>query len=143
MFSSGLLVVHDSTAGGQHDVTKTCKQINRISKTNKIPITENSPELTGRQQIVGPLFNVVDRHIETGRNDSAFVQATGQIDDNLAGSMIVDDLELANVSMLHHDRQELDDHLRAGTEQHLTLAAFLGIVDALQGVGQYIHTNHD
>lgn len=57
--------------------------------------------------------------------------------------MIVNDFELANVAVLHHDRQELDDHLRAGSEQHLTLSALLGIVDALQGIGQNIHTNHD
>lgn len=56
--------------------------------------------------------------------------------------MIVHDLELANVAVLHHDGQELDDHLGAGTQQHLALATLLGIVDALQGIGQYVHSHH-
>lgn len=56
--------------------------------------------------------------------------------------MIVDDLELANVAVLHHHRQELDDDLGAGPQQHLALAALLRIVDALEGIGQNIHANH-
>jgi len=44
--------------------------------------------------------------------------------------------------MLHHHGQELDDHLGAGTQQHLPLATLLGVVYALQGIGQYVHTHH-
>lgn len=55
VFSPGLLVVHDAARGGEHDVAK----------------------LTGGQQIVGPLLDVVDRDIEARRDDAALVQATG------------------------------------------------------------------
>lgn len=102
----------------------------------------NSPELTRRQQIVGPLLDVVDRHIEARRDDAALVQATGQVDHHLAGPMVVDDLELADVAVLHHHRQELDDDLGARAQQHLALAALLRIVDALERIGQNIHANH-
>jgi len=120
MFSSGLLVVHNAARGGEHNVAK----------------------LTGGQQIIGPLLDVVDGHIETGRDDAALVEATGQVDHDLAGAMIVDDLELADVAVLHHHGEELDDHLGAGTQQHLALATLLRVVDALQGIGQYVHTHH-
>ncbi len=36
--------------------------------------------------------------------------------------------------MLLHDRQELDDDLGAWSDQDLTLASLLGIVDALESV---------
>lgn len=102
----------------------------------------HSPELTGREQVVGPLLNVDDGHIEPGGDDSALVQATGQVDNDLAGPVVVDDLELANVAVLHHDRQELDDHLGAGTQQDLSLAALLSVVNALEGIGQNVHSHH-
>lgn len=120
MFSPGLLVIHNAAGCGQYDIA----------------------ELTRGQQIVGPLLNVVDGHIKAWRDDAAFVQTSSEVDNNLARAMIVNDLELANVSVLHHHSQELDDHLRAGTQQHLTLTALLGVVDAFQGIGQYVHTHH-
>ena len=70
------------------------------------------------------------------------VQSSVKIDDNLAGTMIVDDLELADVAVLHHDGEKLDNDLGARPEQHLTLVAFLGVVERLERVGQRIHANH-
>jgi hypothetical protein len=40
----------------------------------------------------------------------ALVDPTGQIDDDFAGAMVVDNLELSDVTMLHHDGQEAGDH---------------------------------
>ena len=40
------------------------------------------------------------------------VDATGQVDDNLAGAMVIDDFELADVSLLHHHREEANDNLK-------------------------------
>lgn len=47
-----------------------------------------------------------------------------------------------SLTMLHHDSQELDDHLGAGSQQYLSLSAFLGIVYGLQGVAENVHTHH-
>ena len=52
MLSSSLFVVHDAAGGGHDDVA----------------------ELTGGEEIVGPLLNVLDADVEPGRDDSALVQ---------------------------------------------------------------------
>lgn len=91
--------------------------------------------MTGWKQIVCPLFNVIDWDIETGRDDAAFVETAGQIDHDLSGTMVVDDLELADVAMFHHHGQKLDDDFGAWAQQNLTLSTFLGIVDTLKGIG--------
>lgn len=120
MFSSGFFVIHDTAGGGQ----------------------DNIAELTRGQQVVGPLFNVIDGHIETGRDDAALVQATGEVDNNLAGTVIIDNFEFTNVAMFHHNSQELDDDLGAGAEEDLTLSTLFSVVNAFQGIGQYVHTHH-
>lgn len=44
--------------------------------------------------------------------------------------------------MLHHDGQELDNHLGTGSQQYLSLSTLLGIVDGLQSVAENVHTHH-
>merc|ERR1719291_892221 len=85
MLPPGLLVVHDPARGGEHHVA----------------------ELSGGQQVVGPLLDLVDG-----------------------------DLELPDVSVLHHDGEEPDHHLGARPDQDLPLAALLSVVDALEAVRQ-------
>lgn len=87
------------------------------------------PELSGRQEVVGPLLDVSDPDIESGRDYTAFVEASGQVHHDLATAMIVHDLELADVTVLHHDGQESNHHLGIGSEEHLTLASLFGIVN--------------
>ena len=69
-------MIHDAVRRGHDDVT----------------------ELARRQQVGDPLLNVVDRHIETRRDDTGLVDAADQIDDDLARAVVVDNLELANVA---------------------------------------------
>lgn len=113
MPSPSFLVIHNTSWGCEYDVA----------------------ELTRRQQIVCPFFNIIDWDIEAGRDHAALVQASGQVHDDLAGTVVVHDLEFADVSVLHHDCEELDDDLGAGTQEHLALTALLGVVDAFQGIG--------
>ena len=120
MLSSGLLMIHDSSRGGQDNVTK----------------------LSWRKQVVGPLLDLVDGDIEPGGDDTALVQSSSQVDDDLAGSVIVDDLKLPDVSVLHHDGEEPDDDLGAGSDEDLSLASLLRIVYTLQAISQGVHTNH-
>ena len=120
MFPSGLFVIHDSARGGHHDVA----------------------ELSRWQQVVGPLLNVPDADVEPGADHAAFVQPAGQVDHDFAPAVVVHDLELADVAVLHHDGQEADDHFAGGTQQDLPFAAFLGVVDGLQGRGQRVHQHH-
>lgn len=42
-----------------------------------------------------------------------------------------------------HDAEELDDDFGAGSDQALTLAGLLGVVDALEGVIEDRGSDHD
>merc|ERR1712073_212883 len=75
MLPPGLLVVHDPAGGGEHHVA----------------------ELYGRQQVVGPLLDLVDGDIESGGDHATLVQTTSEVDDDLAGAVVVHDLELPDV----------------------------------------------
>merc|ERR1719347_2126609 len=92
--------------------------------------------------VIGPLLNFVDLDVKSGRNDSALVQPSVEVHNNLASSVIIDNLELSNVSFLHHDCEEPDNDLAAGPQAHLSLAPLLCIVHATQSVGQRVHANH-
>ena len=99
----------------------------------------NSPELTRGQKVIGPLFNFGNTNVESGGDDSDFVQSPGQIDNNLAATVIVNDLKFADVSVLHHDLEEANDNLGGGSEKNLSLASLFGIVDAFEGRSQRVH----
>lgn len=45
-------------------------------------------------------------------------------------------------TVLLHDLQELDDNLGRRSDQDLSLAGLLGVVDSVQGVGQYRGSGH-
>ena len=49
----------------------------------------------------------------------------------LTGSVVIDALELSDVSVLHHHRQELDDDFRVGSDENLSLASLLRVIDRL------------
>lgn len=112
VLSSGLLVVHDTSRGSQDNVTK----------------------LSGGQQVVSPSLNVANLDVESGGDDTTLVQSTVQLNDDLAGSVVVNVLELTDVAMLLHHCQKLDDDLGGGSDQDLTLTGLLGIVDRVQGI---------
>ena len=76
MLASRLLVIHDALRGGQHDVT----------------------ELTAGEQVAGPHLDLVHLDIEAGRDATALVQATNEIDHDLAGTVIVDHGDITNVT---------------------------------------------
>merc|ERR1712222_185165 len=92
MLPPGLLVVHDAPGGGQHNVA----------------------ELSGGQEVVGPLLDVSDGDIEPGGDHTALVEAPSQIDNNFASSVVINDLKLPDVAVLHHNGEEPEDHLGAG-----------------------------
>merc|ERR1719222_1697976 len=116
----GLLMVHDASRGDQHHLSK----------------------LSGGQQVVRPLLNVVDGNVEPGRDDATLVKPAGEVNHNLASAMVINPLKLSNVAVLHHHSEETDDRLGAGPEHTLTPAPLLGIVDAAQGICQRIHPHH-
>lgn len=56
--------------------------------------------------------------------------------------MVIDDLEFSDVSMFHHDGEELDDDFGVGADQNLSLASLFSVVDTFKGIGQYAHSHH-
>jgi len=112
VLASGLLVVHDTGRGGEHDVS----------------------ELTRWQQLDNPLLELVQADVVAGRDDTGLVQAAVELDDDLAGAVVIDLLELANVAVLLHHTEKLDNDLGAGPDEDLALSGLLSIVDAVQSI---------
>lgn len=131
MFATGFFVIHDTCAGGQHDVAKM--EEFKLKKIYEL-FHRNLPELTGWEQSVSPFLDVEDWNIEAGTDDTGLVKSAGEIDDDLSCTMIVNNFEFTDVAVLHHNCEELNDDLRVGADEDLTLASFFGIVDAFQGI---------
>jgi hypothetical protein len=79
VLSPGLLVVHDTGGGGEHDVT----------------------ELTGWEELDNPLLKVGDADVVAWGDNTSLVQAAVELDNNLAGSVVVNLFELSDVSYRH------------------------------------------
>jgi hypothetical protein len=77
LLSTSLVVVHDAIGGGEHKVT----------------------EATSGEHVLHPLLHLVHRAIETGRDNSALVDAADQVNNNLATAVIIENLEFANVAL--------------------------------------------
>lgn len=69
-------MVHDTSRGGQ----------------------DNVAELTGRQQLDDPLLEVGETDVVAGGDDTSLVETAVQLNDDLAGAVVIDLLELANVA---------------------------------------------
>jgi len=59
---------------------------------------DNLAELTTGQEVDNPLFNFVDRNIESGGDDTALVEAAIEFNDNFLRTVVVDDFEFTNIS---------------------------------------------
>merc|ERR1719300_2296599 len=101
-------MIHNASGSGQDDIT----------------------ELSTWQRVCGPLLDISNSDIESRGDDSAFVESSGQIDDNFPGSVVINDLKFSDVTMLHHHSQESDDNFGARPDEHLPLASLLSVVDA-------------
>lgn len=76
VLAAGLLVVHDTSGGGQDDET----------------------ELTGGKELLHPLLHILKLDVVAGRDDTSLVEAAVKLDDDLAVAVVVNLLELANVT---------------------------------------------
>ena len=76
MLAASLLEVHDTSGGGQDDVT----------------------ELTRRKELDDPLLDIAKLDVVAGGDDTGLVDAAVKLDDDLAVAVVVNLLELANVA---------------------------------------------
>ena len=82
----GLVVVEDALGGSQDEIA----------------------ELSGGEDVGGPSLKVVQRDIEPGGDDAALVDSSEELDDDLPGSVVVNDFKFSDVPSLLHKLQELD-----------------------------------
>ena len=76
MLAASLLVVHDTSGGGQDD----------------------EAELTRGEQLDGPGLEVTELTGVAGVDATTLVETTVELDDDLAGAVVVNLLELADVA---------------------------------------------
>jgi hypothetical protein len=112
VLASSLLVIHDTSRGSENHVS----------------------ELTGRKELDNPLLEITEADVVAGRDDTSLVESAVELDDNLAGAVVINFLELADVSVLLHDREELDDDLGRRSNQDLALSRLLGVVDGIERI---------
>ena len=103
---------------------------------------DNVAELPRGQEVVGPLLHILEGDVVPGGDDAALVDAAVEVDDDLAGPVVIDLLELADVAVLLHALEEADDDFGGGPDQDLPLAALFGVGDGLEGVGEGGHAHH-
>jgi hypothetical protein len=97
MVLSGLVVIHDTLVGSQDNVT----------------------ELSGWEDLVDELLEVLELEVESWGDDTALVKSSVEVNDDLSGSTIIDDLEFVDVTVLLHLSKELDDDLGDWSEENL------------------------
>ena len=68
-------MIHDTARGGEDDVT----------------------ELTRREKVVDALLEISQGDVESGGDDSALVDAANQVDNDLATTVVIDNLKLTDV----------------------------------------------
>ena len=99
-------------------------------------------ELSGGEDIAGPLLEVRQQDIIPGRDDTNLIDPADQLDHNLLAPVIIDDLKLTNVVVLLHDPEEFDQHLGHRLQQHLLLALALGVDDSAECVREDVYFHH-
>ena len=97
MLLSGLDVVDNTLVGGEDDVS----------------------ELSGWENLVNELLEILELEVESWGDDTALVQSSVKVNDDLAGSGVVNDLEIVDVTVLLHKSEELDDNLGDWSKENL------------------------
>ena len=59
---------------------------------------DDDTEATGREQQVDPVLNLRNLDVVAGGDDTGLVQTAVELNDDLAGAVVVNDLELADVA---------------------------------------------
>jgi hypothetical protein len=59
---------------------------------------DDDSEGTGRHESVHPVFDLVERDVESGGDDTALVDSTIELDDDLSRTVVIDVFEFVNVA---------------------------------------------
>ena len=96
-------------------------------------------ELTAGKEVVGPHLNLVDLDIEAGRDASALVQTTVEVNHDLSGAVVINHSDIVDVTLLLHALKELQEHLGARADEDLAFTTLLGVGNGLKSVGEDVH----
>ena len=96
-------------------------------------------ETTSGKNLVGPLLNFRKRNIETGGDATALVESAVEGDNDLTRSVVINDFNIIDVTVLLHDAEELEEDLGARSDKNLSLTTVLSVGDSLSSVGQNVH----
>ena len=99
MVVSCLDVVHDTLVGSQNDVS----------------------ELSGWEDLVNELLEILQLQIESWWDDTGLVESSVQVNNDLSGSLVVNNFEVVDVTMSLHNSKELDNDLGDWSEEDLYL----------------------
>jgi hypothetical protein len=113
-------VVQDTGRGGEDDVSESSR----------------------RKEQSDPVLDIPDGDVVTGRDDTGLVKSSVQLDDDFSRTVVVDDLELADVAVALHHAEELDNDLGGRADEDLTLATALGVDDVVKAVVKDGYANH-
>jgi hypothetical protein len=95
VLSAGLVVVEDTSGSSlKRKVLSVCS--NKCKRKETYQDDDTKP--TSREQQVHPRLNLRNLNVEAGRDNSSLVEASIELDDDLAGTMVIDLLKLANVT---------------------------------------------
>jgi len=99
-------------------------------------------ELSGGEDVVGPLLEIGEEDIVSGRDDSTFVDSSNEFDDNLLASVIINDLKLTDVVVLLHYTEEFDKDLGDRLQENLLLSFSLSVDNSSKSIRQDVDLNH-
>ena len=97
MVGSGFGMVHDTLVGGEDDET----------------------ELSGWEDLIDELLEILQFQVESWWDDTGLVKSTVEVDNDLSGSLVINDLEVSDISMSLHASKELDNNLGDWSEENL------------------------
>lgn len=90
-----------------------------------------------------PVFQFSEFNIESRADSDALVEAAEQVDDDFTAAVIIDDLEFADVTTLHHNLEKLNNNLAAWADEDLALAAAFCICDCFESISKNRGSNHE
>ena len=99
-------------------------------------------ELSWGEDVAGPSLEVGDLDVESRGDDGALVDSADEFNDDLLWSVVIDNLELSDVTMALHDSKELNDKVGDGSDEDLLLASSFSIDDCPEGVVENVDLNH-
>ena len=94
VLTASLLVIQNTRGRGLSEDESDTYRHTRMGDTHE----DEDTELTRREQQVDPVLDLVDLNVVAGGDDASLVEAAVELDDYLARTVVIDNLERADVA---------------------------------------------